>query len=265
MRLSTIASGSSGNCIYVGTDNTHILVDCGISGKKVVNGLNENDVDAKDVSGILITHEHIDHISGLGVISRKYGIPIYATKGTADEIRKNTKLGDISKDLFMEIEADKSFEIGDIKINPFSISHDAAEPVAYRIESGNKAVAVATDMGKYDDYIVSHLKKLDALVIEANHDVRMLLAGIYPYYLKQRILGDRGHLSNESSGKLINSILHDGLKHILLGHLSKENNYAELAYETVRSEIQISDNEYKAEDFDISVAKRDGNSPLFCI
>ena len=200
MRISTVASGSSGNCIYVGSDNTHLLVDAGISKKRTETGLNANDIDMKDISGILITHEHIDHINGLGVISRKYEIPIYATPKTVEAIKSNNKLGHIPEELYVEIKADEHFNIGDIEVCPFSISHDAAEPVAYRFNEGGKSVAVATDMGKYDDYIVSNLKKLDALVIEANHDVRMLLAGAYPYYLKQRILGDRGHLSNEMSG-----------------------------------------------------------------
>ena len=165
----------------------------------------------------------------------------------------------------MNIKADSPFNIGDLEVCPFSISHDAVRPVAYRFNKEGKSVAVATDMGKYDDYIVGNLKDLDALLIEANHDVRMLMAGTYPYYLKQRILGEKGHLSNETSGKLINDILHDGLKYILLGHLSKENNYEDLAYETVKSEIAVSDNEYKADDFNIVVAKRDINSMLFCV
>jgi phosphoribosyl 1,2-cyclic phosphodiesterase len=265
MRISTVASGSSGNCVYVGSDNTHVLVDVGISGKRTEQGLNDNGISIKDISAILITHEHIDHINGLGVISRKYEIPIYTTKGTADAIKMNKKIGRIPDDLYVNIEADSPFNIGDLEVCPFNISHDAAQPVAYRFNNGSKSVAVATDMGKYDDYIVNNLKKLDAILIEANHDIRMLLAGAYPYYLKQRILGDRGHLSNEASGKLINDILHDGLKYILLGHLSKENNYEDLAYETVKSEIAISDNKYKADDFNITVAKRDVNSALFCV
>lgn len=265
MRISTVASGSSGNCIYVGSDNTHILIDAGISKKRIETGLNANDVDINDIQGIFITHEHIDHINGLGVISRKYNIPIYATDLTIDAIKCNSKLGAINEELFCEIRADETFEIGDLKVKPFEISHDAVKPVAYRVECEDKAVAVATDMGKFDDYIISNLTNLDALVIEANHDVRMLLAGAYPYYLKQRILGDKGHLSNETSAKLINKILHDKLKYIMLGHLSKENNYEELAYETVKAEITMSDNQYKPGDFDIQVAKRDVNSLLYCV
>lgn len=263
MRISTVASGSSGNCIYVGSDHTHVLVDAGISKKRIEEGLNKSDIKLSEIQGILITHEHIDHIQGLGVISRKYEIPIYATADTVYEISKNKKLGYIPTELFVNVTADENFTIGDLEICPFKISHDAVSPVAYRINHENKSAAVATDMGKYDDYILCHLKNLDAIVIEANHDVNMLLAGPYPYYLKQRILSDRGHLSNEMSGRLINSILHDEIKHIFLGHLSKENNYEELAFETVRSEITLSDSAYKADDFNIHVAKRDFCSPAY--
>ena len=163
--------------------------------------------------------------------------------------------------LFHEIEADSRLIIKDLTVSPMRISHDAAEPVAYRIGYGRKRVAVCTDLGVYNDYTVECLKGMDALLLEANHDVNMLQVGPYPYYLKQRILGDRGHLSNENSGRLLSRILHDGLKAILLGHLSKENNMPELAYESVRMEITLGENPYKAEDFAISVAQRSEPSP----
>lgn len=265
VKFSTVASGSSGNCIYVGSDNTHVLIDAGISKKRTEEGLYSCDIDLKDVSAIMITHEHTDHINGLGVISRKYSIPIMATALTVEAILNNKKLGEISPDLFMEIQPDESFSVGDLNICPFSISHDAVDPVAYRIESNGQSVAVATDIGKYDDYIVSNLKGLNAIVLEANHDVNMLLAGAYPYYLKQRIMGEKGHLSNEASGRLLDEILHDNLKYIVLGHLSKENNYEALAFQTVTTEITLSDSCYKANDFNIMVAKRDTCSELLII
>ena len=143
-----------------------------------------------------------------------------------------------------------------------SISHDAADPVAYLVSDGRHRVGVVTDLGYYDADIVSHMEGLDALLLEANHDIHMLQVGAYPYPLKQRILGERGHLSNETSGQLLGQILHDGMQHILLGHLSKENNYDELAYETVRLEISLGDNPYRGNDFPIEVAKRDRPSNL---
>ena len=130
------------------------------------------------------------------------------------------------------------------------------------MENGSKAVAVATDMGHFDQYVIDHLQKLDAILLESNHDVRMLETGPYPYYLKRRILGDHGHLSNENAGRLLNNILHDNLKKIFLGHLSKENNYEELAYEAVRLEVTMGDNPYKADDFPMYVAKRNAVSPV---
>ena len=155
------------------------------------------------------------------------------------------------------IEPEREFTIGDLTIEPVSISHDAADPVAYKIRQQEKNVAVMTDLGTYDDHIVEKLQNVDVLLLEANHDVRMLQAGAYPYPLKQRILGDKGHLSNERSGQLLGKVLHDHLKHIVLGHLSKENNYPELAYETVRLEVELGDNPYKGDDFPMFVAKRD--------
>lgn len=263
MRFASIASGSSGNCIYIGSGDTNILIDAGISKKRIEAGLNGIGLSLTDIDGILVTHEHSDHIQGLGVVSRAHHIPIYGTRLTLEAVRSVKSLGKIESELYNDIEADMQFNIKDLKINPFSISHDAADPVAYRVEDSSKCVAVATDMGKYDDYTVGNLTGLDSILIEANHDIRMLEAGPYPYPLKRRILGDRGHLSNESSGRLLKRILNDKMKHIFLGHLSKENNYDKLAFETVRLEINTSDNVYKADDFNIQVAKRDESSRLY--
>ena len=266
MRLFSIASGSSGNCVYVGDENTHLLIDSGISGKRIEAGLNQNGLKAADINGILITHEHSDHISGLGVLARRYNIPVYATKETIAEIVRTKSLGVMKPELFVPILPDKEFRIEALTVHPFSISHDAANPVAYRIMNDKKEkVAVATDMGTYNEYIIQNLSGLTAILLEANHDVRMLETGGYPYSLKCRILGDRGHLSNELSGKLISKILHDGLKYIFLGHLSKENNYEKLAYETVKWEISMGDNCYKGDDFPIQVARRDMPSQMVLI
>ena len=147
----------------------------------------------------------------------------------------------------------------------FAISHDANEPSGYRIEQGGQSVAVATDLGIYDEYTVSKLQNLDAVLLEANHDIHMLEVGSYPYYLKQRVLGNRGHLSNELSGRLLCDILHENLKHVLLGHLSKENNYSELAYETVKMEVLLSDVPYKPGDFRMEVARRDVPSDIITV
>lgn len=265
MRLCSIASGSSGNCIYVGDDNTHLLVDAGISKKRVEEGLAALGVKGEELNGILITHEHIDHVQGLGVFSRKYEIPIYATRGTIEGIKRVTSIGKMPEGLYHEISINEMFGLGDMQICPFMISHDANEPSGYRIEDGKKSAAVATDLGIYDEYTVNHLKNLNAIVLEANHDIRMLEVGPYPYPLKRRVMGDRGHLSNELSGRLLCDILHDNLQHVVLGHLSKENNYEELAYETVKLEVTLGDNPYKGDDIPITVAKRSSISEIITI
>lgn len=262
MRLCSIASGSSGNCIYVGTEATHLLVDAGISGKRVEMGLGALNLCGRDIDGILVTHEHSDHIQGLGVLCRRYRIPVYATERTIVEIKACRSLGEIPEELFCPVMADEAFTVKDLTVNPMHISHDAADPVAYRLSYGKKRAAVCTDLGVYNEYTVECLKGMDVLLLEANHDVNMLQVGSYPYYLKQRILGKRGHLSNESSGQLLSRVLHDGLKKVVLGHLSQENNLPELAYETVRLEIEMADNAYRANDFPIQIAKRSEVSEL---
>lgn len=262
MRLVSIASGSSGNCIYIGSDNTHILVDAGISCKRIEQGLQEIGIKGSELDGIMITHEHSDHVRGLGVLARKFGIPVYATEETLDEIGGMKSLGEYPKELFHPVAPDVDFAVGDLELLPFSIDHDAANPVAYRVKNGRRQVAVATDMGHYDEYIINHLQGLDAILLESNHDVNMLQTGPYPYYLKRRILGDHGHLSNENAGRLLNHVLHDHMKQILLGHLSKENNYEALAYETVKWEIDQGDCPYRGGDFPIAVAKRDEMSQI---
>lgn len=265
MRMMSIASGSSGNCIYVGSNQTHILIDAGISRKRIVDGLKSAGLAISDISAVFVTHEHSDHIKGLGVMSRKDNIPIYTTNGTINGILECSSLGDLPRDLFVEINADSDITVGDLTIHSFRISHDAAEPVGYTVSRGDKRIGVATDLGFYDDYIVNNLQNLDAMLIEANHDVNLLQVGSYPYYLKQRILGKRGHLSNEASGQLIDRLLCDKVKNIMLGHLSKENNYDKLAFETVKSEIDMSKSCFKAKDFDIEVAKRDEPSKLIFV
>lgn len=262
LELCAIASGSSGNCICVGSDNTHVLIDAGVSGKRIETGLNEIDLKTSEMQGILITHEHIDHIAGLGVLARRYGIPIFATEKTVNAILNTKSVGKIDADLFQVIKPGKRFSIGELMFNPISISHDAADPVAYKVMHEDKSMAVVTDLGNYNQAIVDELQGLDALLLEANHDIKMLQTGIYPYPLKQRILGDRGHLSNERSGQLLCELLHDNFGTVVLGHLSKENNYEELAYEAVRLEVTMGDNPYKAEDFPMYVAKRDSVSPM---
>ena len=240
MRLCSIASGSSGNCVYVGHDSTHLLIDAGISGKKIEQGLSQIGVNPKELSGILVTHEHLDHVQGIGVLVRKYGIPIYSTVETFCAMKKGkASIGKIEDILFQQIYPDKKWKIGEITITPFSVSHDAANPVAYILESKGKKIGMATDLGEYTKKIVNYLAKANILYLESNHDENMVMVGGYPYYLKQRILGKFGHLSNDMAAELLCRLYHKKLQHVILAHLSEKNNYPELAYETIRAELLL--------------------------
>ena len=251
VRICSIASGSSGNCIYVGSESTHLLIDAGCSRKKISEGLNGIGLTLEDVNAILLTHEHSDHIAGLKVLRKHCAAPVYATAGTLAAVAP----GNV-------ITADTPFRIGDLTVTPFAISHDAAEPVCFRVTRGEETFVLATDMGTFDEYTASHLERADVLMLEANHDIRMLQAGPYPYMLKQRILSDRGHLSNDASSALLNRVLHDKLQTIMLGHLSECNNLPELAYETVRLGIEMEENPYHGNDFRLMVADRRLPSPV---
>ena len=258
----TLASGSTGNCIYVGSQNTHILIDAGISRKRIIEGLNKVGIKLSEISAIFVTHEHSDHVSALGVISRNDEIPIYCTDGTKKSVYRLERMGEINKNLVHTVVADNDYKVGNLKIHPFTISHDAKEPVAYTIQCKKKKIGIVTDLGCYDDYIIQNMQGCHCMVVEANHDINLLEVGGYPYYLKQRILGDKGHLSNERCGKLVDTLLHKDVKNIILGHLSKENNYEILAFETVKCEIDLSPSKYKSKDFNISVAPRMTSSDI---
>lgn len=258
MKVCAIASGSSGNSVYVGYGDTHLLVDAGISGKRIEDALVTLGTAAEALQGILITHEHSDHIQGIGVLARRYGIPLYATAETFVSMRKGrTNIGRIPEELFHAVSPGDTLRFDGITAKVYSVSHDAANPVCYTFEAEGTKAALVTDLGGYDDRIISAVSGADILYLEANHDENMLLAGSYPYLLKQRILGERGHLSNDAAARLVCTVLHPGLKHVILAHLSKENNFPELAYETVRVELLAAAREKNLEMPDLFVASRD--------
>jgi len=262
MRLCSIASGSSGNCIYVGHASTHLLIDAGISGKRIEQGLLEIGVEPGSISGILVTHEHSDHIQGIGILARKYGIPLYGTVETFCAMKKGkTNIGKVEDGLFQQIFPGKEVSIGEISVMPFSVSHDAANPVAYVFRAEGHKIGMATDLGVYTEKTMEYLQDSEILYLESNHDVNMLMVGGYPYYLKQRILGEHGHLSNDMAAELLCRLHHPGLKHVLLAHLSKENNYPELAYETVKAELLMKVGEAAMPN--LMVAPRDVPSGIF--
>lgn len=264
MKVCSIASGSSGNCIYVGTEKTNILIDAGISRKRIVEGLHSIGVEPEQLDGIFVTHEHSDHIQGIPMMAKQFEVPIYATGGTLDQICEKDKKNIIKRENLFQLYADQPVGMGDMQIMPYKMSHDAADPVCYTVEADGQKVSMATDLGVYDDYIVDHLEDSDVLLIEANHDISMLEAGHYPYPLKRRILGEWGHLSNEDSGRLLCSLMGDHLKYAFLAHLSKENNYPALAYEAVRCQIW-EEMGSKEVPFQLQVAERDKPSQLVTI
>ena len=264
MQLYSIASGSSGNCIYLGEEDGGILIDAGISRKRIVTGLERKGLSLDDIKAIFITHEHSDHISGLGPVLRKNPIPVYATADTVSAIWEKTNMNNISPELFHSIRPEEEIEAGEMLVRPFPISHDAVDPVCYTVEKQGKRAAVATDMGCFDDTIIRVLGQCDSVLIEANHDINMLQVGPYPYSLKMRILGNKGHLSNTSCADLIKEILHKDLKHLVLGYLSRENNFPQLAYRTVLDELEKTET-WGTLDTRLMVASRDEPTELLKI
>ena len=251
--FASLISGSSGNCIVLSHNGTNILIDCGMSAKKAGEALSKISINPNDISAILVTHEHIDHISGVGVMSRKHNIPVYANEKTW--LAMEQKLGNITDANRRVFENYDTFEIGNIGIKPFKTPHDSADSVGYSMFAGNKKVSLATDIGCVTREMLDAVRQSDMVILEANHDVEMLKTGPYSYSLKQRILSDSGHLSNDMSARFAYELVKNGTKKIMLGHLSNENNLPQLAFETVKSFLQLKDVKINA-DVQLSVAKR---------
>lgn len=237
MRFCPLYSGSSGNSIFVATDSSKILIDAGLPGKKIDEALRSIGESPEGLDGIFITHEHSDHIKGVGVISRKYDVPIYANDKTWAVM--GASIGKIKEHNIKIMDRRSTVDIKDLSIKSFVIPHDAISPVGYTVYSGKHQVSVATDFGTYTEEIHSNIKDSQVILLESNHDVNMLKFGPYPYNLKRRILSEVGHLSNEDCGEAIANITKAGLgKRIILGHLSNTNNNPDLALETVLSVIR---------------------------
>jgi len=239
IRFCPIASGSSGNCVYVGSESTHLLVDAGLSGKRIEKALSQ--IDVPELTGIFITHEHSDHVSGAGILSRRFNLPIYATPKTWRYFLRHGTIGNVAEELQKVIEPNEVLTIGDIEVLPFDIPHDASQPVGYSLRCGDFKAAVATDIGYVTDTIRSLLRDVHVLLIESNHDVEMLQNGRYSRMLKERVMGSRGHLSNVATGALLAEIASDICQHVFLGHLSEENNRPMIALDTVQSILEANE------------------------
>lgn len=234
-KFCNLYSGSSGNCSFVGTDNINILIDCGESQKKILTALESIGTNINQINAIVVTHEHSDHVKTLGAISKKYNIPVYANEKTFNNMPEQTEL--IKEENRKIFNTDDHFEIGDLQIHPFHIPHDAAEPCGYNIYSENNKISIATDIGHMDNSILKKLEESKFLLLESNYEPEILKYAKYPYYLKRRISGPNGHLSNQEASDTIIKLLSTGVNNIMLGHLSKETNFPELAYKTVMDEI----------------------------
>lgn len=232
LQISILASGSSGNAIYVESDTTKLLVDCGLTGKKTEALLKQINRSPEDLDAILVSHEHSDHIKGVGIMARKYNLDIYANEKTWDAM--TPKLGKLKTEQKYLFNVEENKTIGNIDIVSFAVSHDAIDPQFYTFQKNNKQFVILTDTGYVNDRMRGMLRNADAYLMESNHDISMLRMGQYPWSLKQRILSDKGHLSNEDGALALTDMIGDNTRRVYLGHLSKENNMKEIAHETVK-------------------------------
>ncbi|MCG8643761.1 MAG: MBL fold metallo-hydrolase [Desulfobacterales bacterium] len=231
----SLASGSKGNSLFVGYNDQGILVDAGLSGVEIQRRLSARGISPERLTAIIITHEHSDHIRGAGVLNRRFNIPVYITPKT---FQACSSLGTMTGVCFFE--GGRAFDIGRVRVTPFSISHDATDPVGLTLETQGQKIGVATDLGVATNLVKNHLKNSSLLYLESNHDLEMLLNGPYPWHLKQRIKSRTGHLSNTDTRQLVSELRTDRLKHVILAHLSEENNCPKKAADEVATGLNAS-------------------------
>ena len=235
LTLTTLASGSSGNCTLVSDGTTHILVDAGISARRITTALKGLGIDPGSLSGVLVTHEHSDHICGLTTLAKQLSFPVYASHGTAGALCCRIPTLEARMHAFTP---GVSFEVGGVAVETFATPHDTAQSNGYALSAGGRKAAVVTDLGCPTKEVRRGIKGSHLLVAETNHEVEWVQSGPYPYFLKARVLGERGHLSNQAGAELICSAVREGANTILLAHLSKENNTPARAYETVSAALE---------------------------
>lgn len=262
LKCCSLYSGSSGNSFFIQSENTKILVDAGVSCKKIETALKEKfNLTLNNINAIFITHEHVDHTKGLNLISSKYNIPVYASNGTWNAL--GNKVNKVAKENKKIFTINKSLEYGDFRIYPFSTPHDAAEPCGFNIYCGKSKISIATDIGYIDESLFENLKESSFIMLESNYEPSILKVSSYPYLLKKRISSKNGHLSNIDAGKTICKLVDYGLKDALLIHLSKENNMPEIAYETVLENLKK--HNYSLDNINLNIAPRDNPSQIFNI
>ncbi len=234
MTVTTLASGSSGNCTLVSEGDTHILVDVGISCRRIVTALKGLGIDPKALSGICITHEHSDHISGLATLTKQFSLPVYTTGGTGRQLCYRIAF---LEHLIHDFTPGANFQVGAMTVESYPTLHDTAQPCGFALSSGSRKVAIVTDLGCVTEDVRQGIRGANLLVVESNHDVEAVQSGPYPYYLKQRILGDRGHLSNQAGASLARDAVDAGAHTVILAHLSSENNTPAMALHSAEAAL----------------------------
>ncbi|NLM46031.1 MAG: MBL fold metallo-hydrolase [Firmicutes bacterium] len=236
LELCMLASGSSGNAVYVATEKARILIDAGLSGKRLAKALAEIGADAAALDALLLSHDHLDHTCGASVLAKRYHLPVYATQPTWNAAGK--QLDSLPTVLRHFFAAGDKIVFADLEVETFPVPHDAAGPVGFVLRQGDRAAALVTDLGCVTPYIMGCLQNLDGIVIEANHDEKMLFNGRYPWPLKKRISGKTGHLSNDMAAECLTKIISPRTKQVVLAHLSAENNLPSLALDTICSRLE---------------------------
>jgi len=260
LKIQTLSSGSAGNITYVGSDTTHILVDAGLPLTTILKLMNQANLDPHSITGIVITHEHSDHLKGVANFVTQYNVPIYCYRRTAKILKRCLKLPP-----HFFIETDKNFVIGDIAVNCFEVPHDSQFCLGYTFQSDTSVVGIATDIGQMTDTILANLSTCQVVVLESNHDIQKLTANPkYPDWLKRRILGNRGHLSNLDCGRAIAKLYQANVSQIILAHLSEKNNTPNLAYQTIKQYLQ-SQNITEGKDIYIDVALQNQVGNCYCL
>jgi len=250
LAVCTLASGSKGNSTYISDGTTSVLIDAGLSGTEIERRLNSRNLTAGTLDGIVVSHEHSDHIKAVGVLSRRYELPVYFNQKAKNALKQ---LGKIQQ--LRTFECGSTFQINNLIIHPFSISHDAADPVGFTIGQNGTKIGIATDLGIATSMVKEHLKSCSLLILESNHDADMLANGPYPWPLKQRIKSRTGHLSNADTRNLLQQLQHDKLEHVILAHLSETNNTPQKAYEEVAKAL-------KRYNTQLTVAEQGSSGPI---
>jgi phosphoribosyl 1,2-cyclic phosphodiesterase len=249
LRFTVLSSGSTGNATVVTTDSATVLVDAGLSGKRIDELMKEREISGHDLDALFVTHEHSDHIKGLGAFARKYSLPVYANEKTWGAMART--IGEIPEEKRRIMPSDSVMEIADLRVESYAISHDAAEPVGYCFYADGAKLSLATDLGYVSDKVMRQLQDSDVMVLESNHDINMLRMGRYPWNIKRRILGDTGHLSNEAAGEALSTLLTGKLRRVYLAHLSQEHNQMDLAKLTVNTVLEDNGIFYQRNEFSL--------------